>query len=158
MATPTYTLIDSVTLGSSAASVTFSSISQDFGDLVLVIQGRISENYWNLTYQLNNDTGSNYSSVSMGATSSPISQTDTGTVALTGIMGIEQSGTIIQFMDYSATDKHKTSLNRGNSDVYLMAGATRWANNAAITTIKMSVLQGRTYSSGTTFYLYGIEA
>ena len=41
MATPTYTLIDSVTLGSSASSVTFSSIPAG-GDAVLVISGTSS--------------------------------------------------------------------------------------------------------------------
>ena len=42
MATPTYTLIDSTTLGSSAASVTFSSIPAG-GDLVIVMSGQTTD-------------------------------------------------------------------------------------------------------------------
>ncbi len=62
MATPTYHLIDSTVLSSSASSVTFSSISQDYRDLILVATGTTSTATYRAV-QLNGDTGSNYSYV-----------------------------------------------------------------------------------------------
>jgi hypothetical protein len=61
-------------------------------------------------------------------------------------------------MDYSATDKHKTVLIRQNSvaDSAFAMGA-RWANTAAITSIQLS-LGAATFSTGTTFALYGIAS
>jgi hypothetical protein len=158
MPTPTYTLLDSVTLGSSAASVTFSSIDQSYGDLVISIDGSNSGTE-NLLMTLNTDTtDSNYSNVYMrgfnGAASS-------GTVANRQIATIwsDRMSTSIQLMDYSATDKHKSALSKTGLAVsaypQLYARAWRWANTAAVTSIQLSPSAG-TFNSTSTFFLYGI--
>jgi hypothetical protein len=66
---------------------------------------------------------------------------------------------LIQIMDYSANDKHKTVLirqseaNLGN----VTATAARWANTAAVTSITF-LLVGGNLQAGTTISLYGIAS
>jgi len=168
MATPTYELIDSTTLTSSASSVTFSSITQDYRDLVLVLfTGNDSGFSRQIYVTLNNDTGSNYSYVSMagdGSTAFSFSGTtdilvQSGDDIRTKDLGDSQW--IVQLMDYSATDKHKTALTRftnfsGAGDS-ATAVASRWANTAAITEIDVEI-NNTTFSVGSTFSLYGIAS
>jgi len=62
--TGTYTLIASNTLGSGTATVTFSSIPGTYTDLILVCglpATGTANNSDGLRFQLNSDTGSNYS-------------------------------------------------------------------------------------------------
>ena len=160
MATPTYTLIDSVTLGSSAATVTFSSIPAG-GDLILVGQfpsdggGRAS------LINLNGDSGGNYYRVHMvGRSLGPDSGTASGSSYI-GFDAVATSSSVpssfkIQAMDYSATDKQKSMLAQfRNSDRGLNASAHRWASTAAITSISWAMSSGD-ISAGSSFFLYNI--
>jgi hypothetical protein len=76
-----------------------------------------------------------------------------------GATGASSSAGIINIMDYSATDKHKTVLsNRAVADasgytVGMQAG--RWANTAAITTIYIADQSGYNFDAGSTFSLWG---
>ena len=163
MPTPTYTALANITLGSSASTITFSSIPATYRDLILVANTSVSASSSRVT--LNGDTGSNYSTVIMrggaGTTVSSTSFTFTGIYPSTQVG--EPAGTrsawTIQFMDYSATDKHKTALTRfGNPDPtngHTQAQANRWANTAAVTSI---TILDATYSAGSTFALYGIAS
>jgi len=158
MPTPTYTALATVTLGGTASSVTFSSIPATYRDLVLVISGTAS-NTINVVIRLNGDTGSNYSYVvaeGNGASAASLSGTDA--LPEVGRMSTTLSNTIVQVMDYSATDKHTTLLGRGNSSADLTRmSATRWANTAAVTSLTaFASPTPRTFSSGTTLSLYGI--
>jgi len=164
MATPTYTLIDSTTLTSSASSVTFSSISGSYRDLVLVIEitGGNGDFYPRLQY--NNDTGSNYSYVEMQGNGSSVNSyygtSETG-IQLNGAYASIGNTAFytVNIFDYSATDKHKTSLSRSNrANQIVNAMAQRWANTSAISTIKIYSANGNTMASGGKVYLYGIEA
>jgi hypothetical protein len=156
MPTPTYDLIASNVLTSSASSVTFSSIPATYRDLILVIDaGATSSSGFEI--QVNSDTGNNYSNVNMmgfdGGTTGSASitysaYTPTLSAATTKVF------IVTQFMDYSATDKHKTALMRRN-DIHVGAIAGRWANTNAINTIKISASN---IASGSSFYLYGISA
>ena len=67
---------------------------------------------------------------------------------------------ITEFMDYSATDKHKTILMTNSSQATTaspMVGkiAARWANTAAINTILIYPVS-TTMAAGSSFALYGI--
>jgi hypothetical protein len=167
MPTPTYTLIDSVTLTSSASSVTFSSIDQSYGDLVIVLQLGTSSPGSTGAITFNGDGGSNYSFVRMegdGSAATSASGTSSS-MPIGGNIYTDTGNTfnaIIQIADYSATDKHKSIIHRVNqtveptySGVGAGAQATRWANTAAITTIFIPVY-GATFTVGSTFFLYGI--
>ena len=61
-------------------------------------------------------------------------------------------------VDYSATDKHKTTLGRGNAfgETYpISMYVTRWANTAAITSVTVKMIVGN-FAAGCTLYLYGV--
>jgi hypothetical protein len=158
MPTPTYTPLANITLGSSAASVTFSSITA-YRDYILIIAGTASGNA-NIKTNFNSDTGSNYSDVYAYGNGS---STGSGTVATTYLsqttLKTDQSVVQMQIMDASATDKHKTVLMRsGSAGTEVKMAAGRWASTSAITTIGLSLEGGNTFSTGTSFALYGIAS
>ena len=158
MTTPTYTLIDSTTLGSSASSVTFSGISgTGKGDLVLSAEFTTSDAADYVHYQINLDTGSNYPYVWMRADgSTPLSGYATAAFVFIGLGDTSVSTQAIsQIADFSATDKHKSILTRANSngDGRVRAEATRWANTAAITSLQINA-NSSTLQAGSTFFLY----
>lgn len=164
MATPTYTLIDSVTVSdSTTTTVSFSGITGDYRDLVLVYSGDPTLSVGIMRF--NSDSGSNYNNVYMAGNGSTTISGTGGTSAIrfqyyegggdsAGVLGIAQ------IMDYSATDKHKTVLVRSNSaDDGVTAVAGRWGNTAAITQIDLLTPSASFYfGNGDTIYLYGIEA
>lgn len=153
-----YVALANITLGSSASSVTFSSIPATFRDLVLVFAGTVSTAQ-GLKVQFNSDTtDGNYSRVLMyGDGSSAVSSSDTNNRALE--VGTTQTTATLQIMDYSATDKHKTQLARGGpANSLTLAQASRWANTAAITSLAIVANGGTTISSGTVISLYGIRS
>ncbi len=69
---------------------------------------------------------------------------------------------IINVMDYSATDKHKTALIRGGSNTAGNPGVTmtagRWASTSAITSLAVNTAYSRSWAAGSTFSLYGIAS
>lgn len=159
MPTPTYTPLANITLGSAAASVTFSSISQAYRDLVLVCNGTSASNS-NWSIRLNSDTA-NYTQVYMyGAGSgSGGSGTDSASAVLGGGVGTSISQSIFNIMDYTGTDKHKTVLNRTDKvDDATYAWVNRWASTSAVTTVLARCANGANFSTGTTFALYGIAS
>ena len=164
----TYTLIDSVTLATSASSVTFSAIPQTYGDLVLAVVAKPdATGAKSLRYRINGDTGANYRYVVMyGNGSSASSSSSTGATSITFAIGgaTESAGNtqgISQIIGYSETDKHKPILNRGNDVTGTYASvdcsAYRWVNTSAVTSLEIS-LSSSNLDVGSTFYLYGIEA
>lgn len=161
MGTPTYTPMANITLSSSAASVTFSSISQAYRDLVLVMSTKSSASVY-VSMRFNADSGSTYTSVEMEGTGSAAGS---GTVTTTylslgsGYTDTTQDGIVLaNIMDYSATDKHKSVLGRSSKAGWgVLALAGRWANTSAITSLQVFPSSG-TWTAGSTFALYGIVA
>jgi hypothetical protein len=159
--TDTYTPLATVTLGASASSVTFSSIPATYRDLILVVNGKSVTSQANLTTRFNADSGSNYTYVEMyGNGSSAISSAAPLTYAYSGNLFTNLGMTIIQYMDYSATDKHKTLLSRSSTSANQVGAiATRWANTAAITSLQVQALDStNNFDTGSTFSLYGVIA
>jgi hypothetical protein len=158
MPTATYVPIATITLTNSPNSVTFSSIPGTYRDLVLVSNQKgtiLNESFVSL-----NGSSSGFSGVRMigsggGATSNTYSD-NTGM----GVMLDSDGFFTYQFMDYSATDKHKTILAkqvRGQNSV-VAATAHRWANTSAITSITIAGQPFAYWNAGTYFSLYGIQA
>lgn len=159
MATATYTPLANITLTSSAATVTFSSISQAYKDLILVIAGTPTSGQQYFYTYFNSDTGANYSRFeAYGTGSSPAAGSSSNLIPITLDVG-NVASTILNFMDYSATDKHKTVLYRQNvvNELTLM-GAGRWANTAAVTSIAVTGYSSGQMAAGTTLALYGVAA
>jgi hypothetical protein len=159
MPTPTYKPLANLTLGSSAASVTFSSISQSYKDLILVVTGlpTTGEQFFYLYF--NSDTGANYIRLeAIGTGSTPAYFSASNLIPIT-LNASAITSNILNVMDYSATDKHKTVLYRlTNPSASTAMGAGRWANTAAITTIAVTGYNGGAMASGTTLALYGVAA
>lgn len=155
----TYTPIATQTLGSAAASVTFSSISGSYTDLVLVFNGTVSANQY-VAVRLNSDTGSNYSWTRIDGDGSA-AYSSRGTSTTFGRLGIgnptNRTLTISHFMNYSNATTNKTVLSRSNTD-FVGALVNLWRNTAAITSITILTTTADTFSVGSTFTLYGIKA
>jgi len=160
MATETYTPIASITLGSSVSSVTFSSIPQDYRDLVLVCTVTIPTGD-NVDVIINSDTGANYSQVVMtgDGSSGTSGSRSSNELRLSNTITSQDTQWIVQFLDYSATDKHKTSLIRGNDNATpkVAAWAGRYADTTAITNLDIQSGTDK-LNTGATFALYGIAS
>lgn len=164
MGTSTYTPLANLTLGSSAASVTFSSISGAYRDLVLVLSGTTSDANPSINMRLNGDSSSAYPYVRMtgngssAASFSDSSQTWANIAPYAGWRSTTIANTIVNIMDYTATDKHKAILSRNNlSDSGVEAEAIRWPSTSTVTTILVYPSSGN-FAAGSTFALYGIAS
>jgi hypothetical protein len=160
MPTATYIALANITLGSSVGNVSFSSIPATYRDLVLVAGVKhTTSNGGYIGYRLNSDSGGNYSSAYMlGDGSSAFSATTSGESF--GRFGNASTtnfdNVIFNLCDYSATDRHKTTLSRTNvATSYAVAYANRWTNTSAVTSIQLFPDSG-SFATGSTFALYGI--
>lgn len=158
MPTPTYIPIANTTLGSTASSVTFSSLTQIYRDIVLVINSLPDTGDWSIRLQFNGDTGTNYPFQQMYANGSiTFANKDT----LNGILGNMNSGgqwgrSTYHILDYSTINKDKCVLvTGGQAAVATRTVSSRWINTAAITSIKV-LTDGNSFTSGTTMALYGV--
>lgn len=155
----TYTPIATQTLGSSAATVTFSSIPSTYTDLVLVANGSASASS-DFYIAFNSDFSSNYSrTVLYGTGSAAGSQRDSNlTRMLIGAFYTNQVN-ILQIMNYSNTNTNKTVLSRSNGPSNVVeADVGLWRSTVAINRIDLTVSGSNTFNTGSTFTLYGIKA
>ncbi len=158
------TPLANVTLGSAVNSVTFSSISSAYRDLILVITGG-SGSFSSFEYRFNGSS-SGYTWVGMEANGSTAAAASNTSTALDGnynywVEDIGTSNTVyeMQLLDYSATDKHKMAIYKVRAATTGVASYTgRWANTAAVTQVVVSRAGGNTWRTGSTFALYGVSA
>ncbi len=157
----TYTPIATQTLGSAAASVTFSSIPQGYTDLVLVINSVAASSTNNMDISFNSDTGANYSRTRLtgdGSGTSSARASSQTSIRLTGdgIVTTGRSNHLIQLMNYSNATTFKTVLARANNTAYgLDAVVGLYRSTSAITSFVLT-LTASDFGSGSTFSLYGI--
>jgi hypothetical protein len=162
----TYVALATTTLGSSATSVTFSSISGAYTDLVLVTSSKKDvATAANEAIRFNSDTGSNYSYTILTGTGSVAQSgraTSTTSIALDDAALVDNSifrPAIVSIQNYSNSTTYKTILSRANNanrGVDAIVGL--WRNTAAITSITVILQGGTSFASGSTFSLYGILA
>jgi len=159
----TYEPIATTTLGSAQASVTFSSISGSYTDLVLVFNGSNATSNNGLRIRFNSDTGTNYSSTYLygnGSTAASSFGSNTTGAQIAVDINSSQGMCIAHIMNYSNSTTYKTVIGRGSSaGTYADAGVSLWRNTAAITSVTVLLGAGTSnFSSGSTFTLYGIKA
>jgi len=156
----TYTPIATNTLGSATNSVTFSSITGTYTDLFIVIAGSSTAS-GGVNVQFNSDTGTNYSRTAIygdGSVSGSVRSSSTNQIGC-GTLTTSQSVCKINVMNYSNSTTYKTTLSRTDAaSAELSAIVGLWRNTAAITAIKMAADPATTFTTGTTFTLYGIAA
>ena len=158
MPTATYDLIQSQTLGSSASTVTFSSLGS-YQDLVLIVQGTHTAVSSSLDYLTFNGSASSYDSATNYA--SAAGATANGGSYTTAYLQINNVGTDpfmlhIDIFNYRSTDTQKHYISKGSSGQrsYDM-NVGRWISTSAVTSVEVNTLSS--FASGTTFNLYGIS-
>jgi len=165
----TYVALATNTLSSAASSVTFSSISAAYTDLVLVCSNIVPSASMDITAYVNSDTASNYSTTNLtGDGSSTVSgRVSNQTKMYVSDFNVSVGGTnptmfTVQCMNYSNTTTYKTFLSRGtiqgpSSTGEVNANVSLWRSTAAVTSITLQTNTG-TMATGSTFTLYGIAA
>jgi hypothetical protein len=156
----TYEPIATTTLGTAASSVTFSSISGSYTDLVLIFGGSVSA-FGNLRIRVNGDTASNYSWTRLlGDGSSASSDRGSNSTFINiAILDTDVIGnSLVHLQNYSNTTTYKTVLTRGNSRAgYVGANVGLWRSTSAIDSITVLTQNGN-INTGTVVSLYGVKA
>jgi hypothetical protein len=162
----TYEPIATNTLGSATSSVTFSSISASYTDLVLVCNViAVSGAAFDTWIRFNGDTGSNYSFTSMNGTGSAAqsfrasNQTSMAVDRQASVRSTSRVIQIVNIQNYSNATTYKTSIVRGSAPsdaVEALVGL--WRSTAAINEITFSNSTSGNFDTGSTFTLYGIKS
>jgi len=162
----TYDSIATTTLGSAAASITFSSIASSWTDLRIVLNvNTTSVNTRYILMRFNSDSGANYSYTSLGGngsitfSSNGINNTEiyVGDAATT-------SSTLPTFYTSDifsyAGSTYKTALSTGSADKNGSGVTERtvglWRSTSTINSIILLPFTGN-FNTGTTATLYGIK-
>ena len=165
-------LITSQTLGSAAASVTFSSIPATYTDIVLKASARTDRaDYEDYCYvRFNGDTSSLYSLTDLKAQGGSASSTRfssqsgnfffyaTASTATASTFGSEEvyvpSYTVSQSKPFSLFTVSENN-NTTNHTIDVNAGLYR--SNTAISSITIQSYNSANFVTGSSFYLYGIK-
>jgi hypothetical protein len=160
----TYVALATQTVGSATASITFSSISGAYTDLVIVYSATTSSGANDVNIRFNSDTNSNYSTTALwgNGTSTGSSRQTSVTSAYVDYYGTPGTSAeainIINIQNYSNATTYKTFLaraSRAGSGTDATVGL--WRSTAAINSVTL-LLTSNTISVGSTFSLYGIAA
>jgi hypothetical protein len=162
----TYEPIATTTLGSAAASITFSSIAATYTDLKVVLISSTATAGNTVNYlRFNSDTGTNYSSTWLTGDGATVgSSTETGATFIRGGENANNTDTGLSFITHDvfsyAGSTYKTALvtnsrdNNGSGSTYRIVGL--WRSTSAITSLTIASSAGN-YKTGTTATLYGIK-
>jgi hypothetical protein len=165
----TYDVISTQTLGTAAATVTFSSIASTYTDLVLVCSARTvrAATSDNIIVRFNSDSSAIYSATALFAdgngSGSARSTGDTSCFwayipaasQTAGIFGTS----IMNIMNYSNTTTYKTAISRSNNtNAQIETTANFYRSTSAISTLTISSGTASNIAVGSTFTLYGIKA
>lgn len=166
MAVSAYEVISTQTLGSAVQTVTLSTIPSTYTDLVIVINAQASLQS-DLYLTFNGDTSALYSNATLygDGTSAGSTRNNRGNAFMTltfyGAVTTTAGASVhtVNIMNYANTTTHKTVLTRANAaSSGVDASAGLWGSTAAITSMTFDLPSTRTFSTGSTFTLYGIKA
>lgn len=166
----TYIPIQSTTLTTSTASVTFSNIPQTYTDLVLRCSTRndVAAESATLIFNFNNDSSTIYSFTRLRGSGSAASSANSilGTRANGGIINGNTStsntfsSTELYLPNYTVSQNKQvavfTAQENNNTAAFLDNLANLYSATTAITRIDIACISGN-FLSGSTFHLYGIS-
>ena len=158
--TNSYESIATVTLGSAASSITFSSIPSTFKHLQLRASAKGTANIY-ATMRFNGDTtATNYYSHELRGSGSSASAAADNNAYINDLQGTNYNAIIIDFLDYADTNKYKTTrmlngLDNNGTGVILFQ-SNLWKNTAAISSMVFTT-NTSTFAADTKFALYGIK-
>lgn len=154
---------------SGVAAFQFTSIPQNYTDLVILASARVTSAS-DITAMQANGNNSNYSSVYYEGSGNTIG---TGTAEISYRMGYINgtnhanmwSADIIHIFNYSNSNVYKTVISenrypatKGSTQPFMTQfKAGLWKNTAAITSLTIGTANGGSYASGSTYTLYGIR-
>jgi len=162
--------IATTTVGSGgSALVTFSSIPQDYTHLQIRGIARGASTTANIDIQFNGDTATNYSrhyvygdgSVTASSNAATINFIRASTVSSSSSTASVFGGFVLDILDYSNTNKFKTTRsiggldNNGSGEIGLRSG--NWRSTSAITSIKLWTGDATNLAQYSSFALYGIK-
>ena len=160
----TYNKIEAKTIGSSTASVSFTSIPATYTDLVLISLFKNTGGAGNLKIQFNGDTSTNYSFRYLYGTGS--SAITSGSANQSVIIFGQADSTqfllnTLNIFNYANTTTYKTTLSRSsdNGNTYSSAGAIvgLWRKTPEAIT-SFAITSDSNIAANSTFTLYGIKA
>ena len=161
----TYEKIATTTLGSAAATITFSSIAASYTDLKIsfLVNGVSSQAAAGIRF--NSDTATNYSYTSLygsGASAGSTAGTSSNRIYLSGAGGVPTSSPAfyeINIFSYAGST-YKTTLDSASIDANGSGFVERvvglWRSTSAITSITLLIDGTVTFNTGTIATLYGI--
>ena len=150
----------------SSAVISFASIPSTYAHLQLRISG--GNNGYACTMTFNSDTATNYANHRLTGTGSSVlvgAQTSRNGITFAGYSGLLYSAsivsaTIMDILDYSNTNKYKTSRDLTgydtNSAGYIDYESGLWMSTSAINRIDLTMNTGN-WASGSKIALYGIK-
>lgn len=159
-----YVPLANVTLGSASNLVTFSSISQSYKDLVLVIQTRGSgPSSVQIMSRLNGVSSNGYSmQMAIGSSNVAVNSTNNNQANLTGNSSLLRADSdyigICYFHDYSVAGKTKTILTRGVNPTQSTNLVLNYLENTSAITSFTVFPSSTSFTAGSTFALYGVSA
>lgn len=161
----TYNCIATTTLTGPATTVTFSSITNTYTDLVVIAYTQRASGNPSLTVRFNSDTGSNYSFANvLGSSGGGAASYQGNNFSLINLSYWTMAGSpnfspsIINIMNYANTTTYKTVVAEGGeagTGVQITTGT--WRSASAITSIQFG-LEDQNFNSGSIFSIYGIKA
>ena len=164
MATATYIPIATQTLGSAAASITFSSIPGTYTDLRLVLTCTTSVAD-SVIVQYNADTATNYSAVLLTGSGASVVTYNTTSATSIRLHNVGQTSTTVPetfsldvFSYAGATNKTALATSatdtNGAGSAELTCGL--WRSTSAITQVTLKLFGGNNFATGTIAKLWGI--
>jgi hypothetical protein len=160
----TYEPIATTTLGSTATTVSFTSIPGTYTDLVLVTSIKATSADTNQFMRFNSDSSTNYSQTNLYGTGTSAlsfiqSSQDKINSVLSGYLVTSQNSPgIYNIMNYSNTTTFKTMISRfNNSSVIAQAEVSLYRSTSAITALEIFTTPD-SFAVGSTLTLYGIKA
>ena len=164
----TYTPLATNTLGSAAASVTFSSISGAYTDLVLVVSNITNASSTNSVFlRFNSDSTTNYSSTFLEGNGSTASSNRVSNRTVidsgynVGLSTTNPGQVIFNIMNYANTTTFKTVISRFAQAAGAAPGTSATVSLWRKTPEAITAIEVRcdvNFGIGTTFTLYGIAA
>ena len=170
--TSSYESIQTVTLGSSQSTITFSSIPSTYKHLQLRATARDgggANDTSSYKIVFNSDTSSTYTRHFIfgtgAAASAGFNQTTgfafTGSIAQNGMTANTFGATVIDILDYQNTNKYKTLRNLAGTDANgsgsLIFSSSLWQSTSAINSISLTSFSGSNFLTNTKVALYGIK-
>jgi hypothetical protein len=156
---PSYESLASATASGSSPTVSFTSISSAYTDLVLVVYG-IANNYISMTFNSDPSNSGNYARAEgVGSNGSALTYAAADPVCIAGA-GSATDGrlNVLNIMNYTGSGGKMWLYNQFIDGSNFISGHGLWNVGSVINRIDLTLTGGSNYTAGGVFALYGIRA